>query len=221
MVKRVRLLFPLIIFLFLSWVWIRTSYGDEEDTEYNENSVRVFSVQLSSTTKPKSLKCQQPNPDDPRGEILKGVYCPIRLKVMDKNNPIRKCVGVLIGKHRATDGDLTFDVVPNEEYKYLINESNVKERNGGLHCEIVPYDRDKFERIFDRMKLKSVVEVEGIWVEDTHHENWREFHPVENLIVLDTMEVKSKSFRLRTWWRKCTQLFWTFGGFLRHLDRYI
>jgi hypothetical protein len=123
-----------IILLFLFWIWIKTSHGDEEDTEYNENSVRVFSVLLSSTRNHRKVQCRIPNSDDPRGEILKGVYCPIRLKIMDKDNPVRKCVGLLIGKHRATDGDLTFDVVPNDQYSYLINESNVKYRHGSIHC---------------------------------------------------------------------------------------
>jgi hypothetical protein len=219
--RRLKSLTFLIAYIFLSWIWIKTSCADEEDVENGIDKTSVFSVQLSSTTKSRRAKCQRPNPDDPRGEILEGVYCPIRLKVMDKNNPVRKCVGVLIGKHRAIDGDLTFDVVPYEEYRYLINESNLMERNGGLHCEIVPHDRDKLGSIFDRLRLKSVVEVEGVWVEDTRHENWRELHPVESLIVLNTMEVKAKSFSLRMWWRKWTQLFWVFGGFLRHLDHYI
>jgi hypothetical protein len=217
MSKRLQRLTFLIICLLLSWIWVKTSCADEEDAENENDITSIFSVKLSAT-KSRKAKCQRPNPDDPRGEILKGVYCPIRLKVMDKNNPVRKFVGVLIGKHRATDGDLTFDVVPYEEYRYLINESNLKERNGALHCEIVPHDRAKFESIFDRMRLKSVVEVGGVWVEDTHHENWRELHPVESLMVLNTMEVKEKSFRLRTWWRKCKRLFSTLGGFLRHLN---
>jgi hypothetical protein len=71
-----------------------------------------------------------------------------------------------------------------EGYRYLINKSNIKYRNGGLHCEIVPYDRAKLGRIFDRMRLKSVVEVEGVWVEDIGHHNWREFHPVNSLRVV-------------------------------------
>jgi hypothetical protein len=74
--------------------------------------------------------------------------------------------------------------VPDEGCKDLINRGNVKERRGGLHCEIVPDDRDKLEGIFDKMRLKSIVEVEGVWVEDTHHENWREFHPVTVLRVV-------------------------------------
>lgn len=172
-----------MIFLFLSWIWVKTSYGDEEDTEYNEDSVRVFSVLLSHTRNHRAL-CRIPNPDDPKGEILRGVYCPIRLKIMDKGNPVRKCVGLLIEKHRATDGDLTFDVVPDEGCKDLINEGNVKERRGGLHCEIVPDYRGRLEGIFDKMRLKSIVEVEGVWVEDTHHENWRELHPVTVLRVI-------------------------------------
>jgi hypothetical protein len=97
-----------ITFLLLSWVWIRVSHGDEEDTEYNESDMRVFSVLLSSTRNHHRGWCRRPNPDDPGGEILKGVHCPIRLNIMDRNNPVRECAGVLIGKHRATDGDLTF-----------------------------------------------------------------------------------------------------------------
>lgn len=173
-----------IVLLFLSWLWIRASYGDEEDLEYNESDIRVFSVPLSSARNHQKGRCRIPNADDPKREILKGVYCPIRLKIIDKDNPLRKCVGVLIGKHRAADGDLTFDVVPNQECRYLINDSNVKYRHGGLHCEIVPTDKDRLQVIFDRMRLKSVVEVVGVWVEDTKHHNWRELHPIENLSVI-------------------------------------
>jgi len=173
-----------IILLFLSCLWIRASYGDEEDLDYNESDTRGFSVPISSARNHQRGRCRIPNVDDTKREILKGVYCPIRLKIMDKDNPLRKCVGVLIGKRRAADGDLTFDVVPNQECRYLINDSNMKYRHGGLHCEIVPTDKDRLESIFDRMKLKSVVEVEGVWVEDTNHHNWRELHPIENLRVI-------------------------------------
>jgi hypothetical protein len=182
--KSVRPIIFSIVLLFLFWLWIRASYGDEEDLEYNESDTRVFSVPISSARNYQKQRCRIPNVDDPKSEILKGVYCPIRLKIIDKDNPIRKCIGVLIGKHRAADGDLTFDVVPNEECRYLINESNVRYRHGGLHCEIVPTDKGRFQGIFERMRLKSVVEVEGVWVEDTKHHNWRELHPIENLSVI-------------------------------------
>ena len=146
--------------------------------------MRVFSVPLNSIRGPQGRMCQRLNPDDPRGEILKGVYCPIRLKILDKNNPIRKCVGVLIGKHRAMDGDLTFDVVPNEEYRNLINNSNIKRKKGGLHCEIVPNNRIKLEYIYKQIELNSIVEVEGVWIEDTHEHNWRVLHPVTTLQLI-------------------------------------
>ncbi len=173
-----------VILLFLFWVWIKTSHGDEEETEYNENAVRVFSVLLSSTRNHQKARCRIPNPDDPKGEILKGVYCPTRLKIMDRNNPFRKCVGILIGKHRAMDGDLTFDVLPNDEYRYLINNSNIKRKKGALHCEIVTDDRIKLEDIYKRIELNSVVEVEGVWVEDTQEHNWTELHPVTTLKLI-------------------------------------
>lgn len=129
----------------------------------------------------KDPRCWRSNPDDPRGEILKGVDCPRRLRIIDKNDPVRKCVGVLVEKGKARDGDLIFDVFPDKEYQYLINKSNIKVRKGGLHCEIVPYDTVKFKDTFNRMKLNNVVEVGGVWVEDTNHLNWRELHPIKSL----------------------------------------
>jgi hypothetical protein len=184
MSKNARHIIFSLILIYFTWLWIKISYGDEEDTEYSESDIRVFSVPLSSTRNRQKERCRIPNADDPKGEILKGVYCPMRLKIMDKDNPVRKCVGVLIGKHRAVDGDLTFDIVPNQECRYLVNEINVKYRHGGLHCEIVPTDKDRLEGKFDRMRLKSVVEVVGVWVEDTNHRNWRELHPVTSLKLI-------------------------------------
>jgi hypothetical protein len=184
--------FIAIIFLLLLSLWVTTSHGDEGDLG-SKSGNRSEKVGLFSNLKSdfvrlwrdvRNPQCWRSNPDDPKGEILEGVDCPRRLKIMDKNNPIRKCIGVLKRKHRARDGDLTFDVLPKEECKYLINQSNVKEKEGGLHCEIVPDDRFKFEDIYNRMELRSIVEVDGVWVEDTRHENWRELHPVTSLRVL-------------------------------------
>lgn len=152
MSKRLQHIIFFIILLSLSWVWIKASHGDEEDLEYNSGNrnetTGLFSILSSDVVRVwrniRHPQCWRSNPDDPKGEILKGVDCPRRLRIIDKNNPIRKCIGVLILKYRAKDGDLIFDVVPNEEYKYLINQSNVSKKKGGLHCEIVPDDRTKF-----------------------------------------------------------------------------
>jgi hypothetical protein len=186
---RRELRFIAIIFLSLLLLGAAASHGDGEDLECKSGN-RNEETGLFSNLKSdfvrlwrdiRSPQCWRSNPDDPKGEILEGVDCPRRLKIMDKNNPIRKCVGVLIRKYRARDGDLVFDVLPKEKYRYLINQGNVRKKQGGLHCEIVPDDRFKFQDIYNRMELRSIVEVEGVWVEDKSHENWRELHPVTSL----------------------------------------
>lgn len=189
---RRKLLYFLITFLVLLLLWVISSHEDEEDFEDksgNRNqTTSLFSAMRSDVVRiarnVREPQCWRSNPDDPRGEILKGVDCPSRLRIMDKDKPSRKCIGMLILKHRARDGDLTFDVLPNEEYQYLINPVNVRKMKGGLHCEIVPDDRAEFEEIFNGIGLKSIVEVEGVWVEDKNHRNWRELHPVTGLRVV-------------------------------------
>jgi len=199
-----------IILLFLPWVLARAPHKDNRGIAHvlseAEKDVTITQEDYLSYIRPitdgsemvsisskfpseivrfwrfvKNPQCWRPNPVDPRGEILKGVDCPRRLKIIDKNDPIRKCVGVVVEKRRARDGDLIFDLLPNKEYQYLINKSNIRMRKGGLHCEIVPDDTNRFENVFNQMKLNNVAEVEGIWVEDTNHENWRELHPVKSL----------------------------------------
>ncbi|MGE5446669.1 MAG: hypothetical protein ACM3SR_19055 [Ignavibacteriales bacterium] len=187
-----KLRFFLIIFLYLPLLWVATSYEDDEDLDYkseNRNETKsLLSVLKSDVVRVlrtvKDPQCWRSNPDDPQREILKGVDCSTRLRIMDKDKPIRKCIGMLILKHRARDGDLTFDVLPDEEYKYLINPINVRKMKGGLHCEIVPDGRAKFQEIFNGMGLKSIVEVEGVWVKHKNHRNWRELHPVTSLKLL-------------------------------------
>jgi hypothetical protein len=189
---RRKLLYFLIAFLVLPLLWVITSHEDEENLEDNSGNrnqiTSLFSAMRSEVVRiarnMREPQCWRSNPDDPRGEILKGVDYPSRLRFMDKDKPSRKCIGMLILKHRARDGDLTFDVLPDEEYNYLINPVNVRKMKGGLHCEIVPDGRTRFERIFNGIGLKSIVEVEGVWVEDKNHRNWRELHPVTGLRVV-------------------------------------
>lgn len=189
---RRKLLYFLIIILVLPLLWVISSNEDEENLEDNSvnrnQKTSLFSAMRSEVVRiarnVREPQCWRSNPDDPRGEILKGVDCPSRLRIMDKDEPIKKCIGMLILKHRARDGDLTFDVLPNEEYKYLVNSVNVRKMKGGMHCEIVPDNRGKFDEIFNGMEPKSMLEVEGIWVEDKNHLNWRELHPVTGLRVV-------------------------------------
>jgi hypothetical protein len=190
-----KLRFDAIIFLFSLVVCVTGSHGDENDLESKLGN-RSEKTGLFSNLKSEFVRvwrdvrtpqCWRSNPEDPKGQLLEGVDCPRRLKIMDKNNPIRRCVGTLKQKHRARDGDLTFDVLPKKECVFLINQSNVRNKKGRLHCEIVPDDRFKFEDIYNRMEPGSDVEVEGVWVEDTGHENWRELHPVTGVRVLQSL----------------------------------
>lgn len=66
MSKGVRHIIFSIVLLFLPWLWIRVSSGDEEDLEYNESDTRVFSVPISSARNHKIGRCRIPNVDDPK-----------------------------------------------------------------------------------------------------------------------------------------------------------
>lgn len=119
--------------------------------------------------------------------MFKGTNDPWRLKVLDKHNPYRECTGTVknfrIKNGFFNDGDTVFNVV-SEDCDQLINQSNIRNTYGGIHCEINLADRNKFRRILKQLRDGDIVKVRGIWVEDWgEHEDpgWRELHPVTEL----------------------------------------
>ncbi|MBI4114867.1 MAG: hypothetical protein HY445_03430 [Candidatus Niyogibacteria bacterium] len=120
--------------------------------------------------------------------LFDGVNKPERLYFMDENNPYRSCSGVVSGlkfkKLFFTDGDITFNVI-SDECGQLVNKANVIHTQGGIHCEISPQDRGYFRKALKQIKNGSIVEVQGIWVEDRGHKSdyWRELHPLTQLVI--------------------------------------
>src|SRR3990167_7172007 len=95
---------------------------------------------------------------------LAGVWGPARLEVLEK------CVtvaGTANSIHRATDGDITFDLTVDPEYERFLGENEV------LHVEIVPVHQGLVAVPGDG----DHVCVTGTWVLDKGHGEKAEIHP--------------------------------------------
>ena len=103
-------------------------------------------------------------PDDP----LRGVWGPARLVVLEE------CVqvaGVANNIHRATDGDITFDLTVDPEYERFLGENEV------LHSEIIPVNQGEVRA----PQEGEHVCIMGTWVIDRGHGSKVEVHPVFQL----------------------------------------
>ena len=101
-----------------------------------------------------------PCPENP----LEGVWGPARLVVLGE---CVKAAGMAHNIHRATDGDITFDLAVDEGYEKLLGEGAT------LHVEIVPVHQG-FVPI---PKEGEHVCVTGTWVIDKGHGEKTEIHP--------------------------------------------
>ena len=103
-------------------------------------------------------------PDDP----LRGVWGPARLVVLEE------CVtvaGVARNIHRATDGDITFDLTVDADYVRFLGENEV------LHSEIIPVNQGEVRAPQEGEHVCLV----GTWVIDRGHGEKTEIHPVFSL----------------------------------------
>ena len=97
------------------------------------------------------------------GNPLEGVWGPARLQVLGE---CVEAAGTAHNVHRATDGDITFDLTVDAEYEELLGEDGV------LHVEIVPVNQGTVAA----PQEGEHVCVTGTWVLDKGH-NKSEIHP--------------------------------------------
>jgi len=103
-------------------------------------------------------------PDNP----LRGVWGPARLVVLEE------CVqvaGTANNIHRATDGDVVFDLTVDAEYVRFLGENEV------LHSEIIPVNQGEVRAPQEGEHVCLV----GTWVIDRGHGEKTEIHPVFSL----------------------------------------
>ncbi len=113
------------------------------------------------------------------GNVFEHVYDPARLRILDTCVTIR---GVVVSEITiAADGDVTFDVKLDPPYQHMLSIGSYILRNGAIHVEIVPYDRDAVLI----PKKGDYVEITGVWVVDTDHGSWSEIHPAWSVVVIE------------------------------------
>jgi len=112
-------------------------------------------------------------------DLMKGVYNPGRLKILDPGNPIRTVTGTVDRVIKAPDGDYHIETRLDKEYLSLLNKANYNKVSGDLILEVVPSDQSSMPipKVGDRINAM------GVWVLDTNHD-WNELHPVRSIIIL-------------------------------------
>jgi hypothetical protein len=112
----------------------------------------------------------------PRRHVLRGVWGPKRLSVLDG---CRRAAGKVAGTALQRDGDLHVYVQLNAPYRSLINKVNVQKKGGALVIELMPRDGSHLPapRVGDR------VTIVGAWVTDHLAGGWHELHPVWALSI--------------------------------------
>ncbi len=106
-------------------------------------------------------------------------------KIVDKKNPTRKVVGRLQKAYLyKLDGDLNFQIKPNKDYRYLIEQGKLRNADGRIECEIETLDRYE-DRIMEAFggSLGAEFTAYGVWVNDTPHGSKFELHPVDALFT--------------------------------------
>lgn len=119
---------------------------------------------------------------------------------------------ITTSKDLSGDGDIRFNVLLDDDYIWTITgfggrltrEGSANEPS--LHCEITPWDKDKFDNVWQNVEVGSRVRIKGRWGFDGVHtgkgavadvflaiirhqpntkDGWFEIHPVEELEILD------------------------------------
>lgn len=118
---------------------------------------------------------------------------------------------VTTSKDLSGDGDIRFNVVLDDPYKWAITGFGGRLTHEGaasepsIHCEITPWDREKFDSIWQKVEVGSRVRVKGRWGFDGVHtgkgpvvdvllgflrhqpninDGWFEIHPVEEFEII-------------------------------------
>jgi hypothetical protein len=117
---------------------------------------------------PSSVQLQSPSAATcpPANQVLYGVWEPGRLSVL---NPCQTVSGTVKKMFRASDGDVHFQLIVDQPYRYLLNAANANV----LVVELMPRDGGHLPA----PPIGSYVVLTGAWVTDEVH-GWNELHPV-------------------------------------------
>lgn len=133
---------------------------------------------------------------------VRGTFASIKLLAfpnLNKHAVLRgRVVGITAG--RRDDGDITFNVVPDPGYRYMLYHKGQKrpyvvkgrtgERYEAIHNEVQWFNQGKLMpqieeiRRLVRAGYQPRVETQGKWTYDWVHEGWVEMHPVRGIKVL-------------------------------------
>ncbi len=105
-----------------------------------------------------------------RAHVLKGVYHPERLAVL---NPCKRLRGFVVRVRHEDDGDLHFDVELARRDRGILLPGNYSRQGGALVVEFMPRDGGHLPP----PSVGDQVHMVGALVDDTQHD-WAELHPV-------------------------------------------
>jgi hypothetical protein len=108
------------------------------------------------------------------GDVLAGVYHPIRLQVLDS---CRTVTGTVISVKVEADGDYHVNVLPDSGQEDTVNQRNRTIQHGAVVVEVIPAD----QREVAPPLLRDHVQVTGAFVLDKDH-GWIEIHPAWSIV---------------------------------------
>jgi len=126
------------------------------------------SALAQSRGSPSSVQPQSPSAATcpPANQVLYGVWKPGRLSVL---NPCQTVSGTVKKMFRASDGDVHFQLIVDQPYRYLLNAVNANV----LVVELMPRDGGHLPA----PPIGAYLVLTGAWVTDVGH-GWNELHPV-------------------------------------------
>jgi Abnormal spindle-like microcephaly-assoc'd, ASPM-SPD-2-Hydin len=107
--------------------------------------------------------------------------------VRDENSPVRTMVGTLTDVYNADDGDTNLVIVPNADSAPLLaNRHGMDNITGTIECEINVTEDGNGRSSYESWVASMVgmeVTAQGVYVDDTGHEDKTELHPTDILVV--------------------------------------
>lgn len=103
------------------------------------------------------------------GDVLAGVYHPVRLQVLDS---CRTVTGTVTQVRSEPDGDFHINLTPDPGEEDVVNQRNLTVQKGALVIEVIPAD----QRETAPPLLRDHISVTGAFVLDRDH-GWLELHP--------------------------------------------
>lgn len=135
-------------------------------------------------------------------ENVKGTFAyakQLTFPSLDRHAILRGRV-ISISDDRGDDGDITFNVIPEPEYQFMLYykgrkrpyvvEGRTGQRYETVHNEIKWFCQGKLMPEIEQLRRfisagkTPLVETRGKWTYDWIHEGWVEMHPVRSLTIL-------------------------------------